>query len=271
MLRNAFTLLVGLSSMNAVAQAENYPVGSTVANFITIGTDGTFHTLYDYTSAGKVVILDFFFYACVPCQEYAPYFSELYQTYGCNSGGLVCLSINAGIDTDEVAEQFSEDFGGDFAHPPTIGVNGGTVTSIFGVNTFPSVCVIGTDNTMLDNDLWPTSFESFVAALPTDANIVPMSCTVAASALPTAALTQVMASITSDLLTVTSDLHGGQDLEVELTDHLGRTVLRSAMGMVPSGNTTQTMDVSMLSAGAYVVRVVANGSTIGARPVVLTR
>ena len=46
--------------VSARSQTSNYPIGSTVANFITLDTEGHFHTLYDYTAQGRTVFLDFF-------------------------------------------------------------------------------------------------------------------------------------------------------------------------------------------------------------------
>jgi len=75
------------------AQANNYPNGSLVANFTVTDTDGNTHNLYDYTAQGKYVILDFFFDTCPPCQATSHYFSQLYQTYGCNDGDIICIAI----------------------------------------------------------------------------------------------------------------------------------------------------------------------------------
>ncbi|MFZ1331639.1 MAG: redoxin domain-containing protein, partial [Flavobacteriales bacterium] len=105
----------------ATAQTNNYPNGSTVADFTVTDIDGQEHNLNAYAAAGKYVLLDFFFYNCGWCQVYAPYYSELYQTYGCNGGDLVCISINNGDDTDVLAGSFHEDFAPGYAHSPTVG------------------------------------------------------------------------------------------------------------------------------------------------------
>lgn len=82
------------------AQANNYPNGSLVADFTVTDTHGNTHNLYTYTAQGKHVILDFFFDTCGPCQATSQYFSQLYQTYGCNGGDIICIAMNNGTDTN---------------------------------------------------------------------------------------------------------------------------------------------------------------------------
>lgn len=266
----ALPLVLVLAQGTTKGQADNYPVGSTVENFITLGTDGTFYTLHDITASGKVVILDFFFYDCEPCQGYAPYFSELYETYGCNGGGLFCLSVNAGIDTDEQAEQFSIDFGGDFSHPPTIGMfNGGLLTDIFGVNAFPTVCVIDVDNTMLNNQLWPTSLEDLIAALPDNGITLPMSCTLGIGPVRSEADIKLTPSITSGRTDLRLELQRSVELRTEVTDQLGRSVLQVVHGQVPAGRSTHALDLGELSQGSYFVRVFADGKCLASSRVVV--
>ncbi len=253
------------------AQAENYPNGSTVANFSTLGTDGTFYSLHDITASGKVVVLDFFFYDCEPCQAYAPYFSELYETYGCNGGGLFCLSINAGIDSDQQAEQFASDFGGEFAHPPAIGVNGGPITDAFGVIAFPTMCVIDVDNTMLNNALWPTSLADLVDAIPENGMAVPMSCTVGITSPRPLADATVAPSITTGRTDLLLELQHAMDLRTEVTDLLGRQVMSIALGQVPAGRSIQVIDLAALVQGGYVLLVFADGKRLATSRVIVAR
>ncbi len=256
------SLLLVLLQGTTRAQADNYPNGSTVANFATLGTDGTFYSLHDITASGKVVVLDFFFYDCEPCQAYAPFFSELYETYGCNGGGLFCLSVNAGIDTDEQAEQFAQDFGGDFAHPPAIGINGGPITDAFGVFAFPTMCVIDVDNTMLNNALWPTSFADLVAEIPDNGTAIPMSCTLGIPPTRPGPDVRITPSITSGRIDLLIDLSHSVDLRTVVTDQLGRSVLAMAHGRVPAGRSTYGTDLGELGQGSYFVRVFGDGKCV---------
>ena len=68
------------------AQIQGYALNDVVNDFTVTDIHGGTHTLYDYTSAGKYVYIDFSFVACVPCQGFAPKFNEFYDKYGCNEG-----------------------------------------------------------------------------------------------------------------------------------------------------------------------------------------
>ncbi|MEX0966324.1 MAG: TlpA disulfide reductase family protein [Bacteroidia bacterium] len=61
----------------------------------TITTTGQeqFH-LYTNIVAGKVVLLDFFFADCVPCQSLSPMVDELYRDYGSGSGRVRVIGIS---------------------------------------------------------------------------------------------------------------------------------------------------------------------------------
>jgi len=267
----ALPALFVLGQGTTMAQADNFPNGSTVGNFSTLGADGNFYSLHDITASGKVVVLDFFFYDCEPCQAYAPYFSELYETYGCNGGGLFCLSVNAGVDSDEQAEQFAIDFGGDFSHPPAIGVNGGPITDLFGVVAFPTMCVIDVDNTMLDNALWPASLEDLVAAIPNNGTAVPMSCTVGIKPAVSGTEVRIAPSTTSGHTDLLLDLRHAADLRTEVTDQLGRCVLSIVHGRVPTGRSTLELDLGKLVQGSYFVQLFADGKRTASSRVIIAR
>lgn len=242
------TLPLLLSALSGSTQTSNYPIGSTVANFTTLDTDGQFHTLYDLTAAGKTVMLDFYFYSCEPCQQYAASYSELYDTYGCNQGDLVCFHVNAGIDPDALADQFVEDFGGPFEHPPVIGqFNGGLLTDIFGVGAFPTLCVIAPDNTMWNDNVWPVDLESLVSNFPEGTAIEPMPCSVN-TAIGSPEQAQPMVNVVGDQLVVQCGLPG----QLELLDPDGRAV---AQWTISANDASTYHSMPSLGGGAYLVRL----------------
>jgi thiol-disulfide isomerase/thioredoxin len=162
----------------AGAQAYNYPNGSLVDNFVVTDVNGNVHDLYDYTAQGKYVFLDFFTLGCPPCQETAPYWGELYQTYGCNSSDVVCLSLDYELNTAAAIQAYADAYCGEWAHPPVV-TGALALTSLFGVGNAPNYCLIGPDNVMINNCIWPVAtMADFVAALPVGSGIAPQACAV---------------------------------------------------------------------------------------------
>mgnify|MGYP000959951621 CR=1 FL=1 len=251
---------LALSTMAAMAQASNYPNGSTVADFTVTDTHGQVHNLNTYAAAGKYVLLDFFFYNCGPCQAHAPYYSELYQTYGCNGGDLICIEINDGQDTDVLTEAFSEDFAPGFAHPPAVGTGGGAgLTTTFGVGAFPTFCLISPAKVMINQDIWPvSSMSTFVDAFPSGSDITVRACAVGIEEVAQAHFTSVRPTITDRLVTVDVAGPRSQVMDLRVFDMLGQNVLNRTVNAGAGANCT--LDFGALASGDYILKLVANGT-----------
>ena len=254
-----------------MAQASNYPNGSTVADFTVTDTHGQVHNLNAYAAAGKYVLLDFFFYNCGPCQAHAPYYSELYQTYGCNGGELICIEIDDGADTDALTQAFSEVFAPGFAHPPAVGSGGGAaLTSTFGVGAFPTFCLISPAKVMINQDIWPVSdMSTFVAAFPTGSNITPHACVVGIDETATPHFTSVRPSLTSGPVTVTFNGPRSSAAEILVFNMLGQPVFSQATNSVPGAELT--LDLSALSTGNYLLKLAVNGIVTDAQRIAIAR
>lgn len=266
MKRPILATLTCVTALLLHGQANNYPNGSTVADFTVTDTQGNTHNLYTYTSQGKYVMLDFFFDTCPPCQATSQYFSQLYETYGCNAGDLVCLAINNGTDTNAEVDAYKAAFGGPFAHPPGVGIEGGCtpVDAAFGINAYPTYCLIGPTNVMINNDIWPvSSMTQFVAAFPAGSNITQQACltSIQESASPTLGLAP---TITTGSVEVTMDRITGRMLVMDL---LGATILSIDV----NGSDRMTLDLSAFADGHYLVRFDSDGSSSVPQRVVLAR
>jgi thiol-disulfide isomerase/thioredoxin len=163
------TLILLLFTFYLNAQTTNYNVGDVVDDFTVTDTDGVEHNLYSIIAEEKLVWLDFFFVDCGPCRATAPIFNEFYDKYGSNQGNVYCLSINLGNDDDAYVEWYEQQFGGPFEHAPAASGDGGAgpVTTNFGVNAFPTYCLIGPENKLLEKDIYPiASVETFEDTFP---------------------------------------------------------------------------------------------------------
>lgn len=59
-----------------------YEVGSTMGDFSVTDIDGKTYQLSQLLQEKKLVMLNFWYYSCVPCKAEFPYFNSIYQRYG---------------------------------------------------------------------------------------------------------------------------------------------------------------------------------------------
>lgn len=152
----------------AYSQIQGYSVGDTVDDFTITTIDGEEINLYTITAGGQYVFIDFFFVDCGPCQATAPHFNEFHEMYGCNEGDIFCVSINNGADDDDYVETYETTYGGDFSPCPISSNEGGSdaVDSDFNPVAYPTICLIGPDNKLLNSDIWPvSSYTNFLDAI----------------------------------------------------------------------------------------------------------
>ena len=159
-------LIIALTSANA--QIQGYNVGDVVDDFTITTIHGDEINLYSITETGKYVYIDFFFVDCGPCQVTAPHFNQLHETYGCNEGDIFCMSVNTGQDNNSQVENYENTYGGDYSYCPISSGDGGcgVVNTAFNPFAYPTICLIGPDNKLLNSDIWPIStYTDFVDAL----------------------------------------------------------------------------------------------------------
>lgn len=126
-MRLLFVLLLGFSlGLNA----------QVVPNFTMTDTKGVEHTMFNYLSQGKTVVLDFFFVDCTPCQRFTPIIDSIYQSYDGANGDVVVLGISD-RDQNDYITGFEETYGATY---PSAGIEGGgdTITELF-MGYFPFV------------------------------------------------------------------------------------------------------------------------------------
>lgn len=277
MKRTLLALFMTLSISWANAQIQGYTVGQTVANFTMTDTDGNTHTLYNYTAAGKYVMLDFFFVTCPPCQQTTPVFNQLHDKYGCNSGDLICLSVNTGQDNNAAVDQFEVTYGGTFSHSPAVSGDGGsgTVDGVFNPAAYPTYCLIGPDNKLVSADIWPiNTVADFEAAFPVGSGITAMACTVGMTTPEPGSenlLVDVYPNPAGSVANIkfTSN-ESFASLAIEVVDLTGRVVLTQQQGTV-TGTNLFALDVNALLAGSYLIRMKTSEAVIATKPFIVAR
>jgi len=263
-------LLIAFSALTCSAvfsQVQNYTVGQVVSNFTVTTTDGTQLSLYDITAGGQYVMLDFFFDTCPPCQATSNFFNETHQTYGCNSGQIFLLSVNNGTDSDAEVIAFENTYGGPWNHAPAVSSQGGggTVTNQFGIAAYPTYCLIGPDNKLVNADIWPiNNMGTFVAAFPANSGIQPAACS---NNVNETAVVQDVISVFP--VPANNELNINVAIEGQAT----YTIYGMLGQAVASGNITDgrvRVATNHLSEGQYVVEVLSNSQIIR-RPFTVVR
>ena len=153
-----FILLV-LLGLQAQAQTNL----TTAVDFTVTDVHGETYNLFSILDSGKYVIIDFFFTTCPPCISSVPILNQAYTDYGCNTGEVVFLSMDAG-DTDAEVLQYENSYGG--LLPSISGINGGgdAVNSIYGISAYPTVVLIAPNRMIVEQDIYPVTLIS--SALP---------------------------------------------------------------------------------------------------------
>ena len=263
MKRSVLGSICFLAGASLWAQASNYPNGSTVADFTVTDVEGNVHSLYDITSQGKYVVLDFFFAACGPCQGTQPHYNQLHETYGCNAHDLFCMTINNGFDNNAQVIAYENTYGGSYAHSPAVSNEGGgpAVTTDFGVGAFPTYCLIGPDNKMVVNDMWPiSSMADYVAYFPSGSGIEPAACALSVTENAGARSFTVRPSATTGPVQVVLAGMAAGNATLEVHNVVGQPVLGIPFPLGANGSGNRSLDLSSLVDGQYFCTLrLANG------------
>ncbi|AFL82631.1 Peroxiredoxin [Aequorivita sublithincola DSM 14238] len=256
------TLILLFFTIFANAQTNNYQVGDVVDDFTVTDTEGNEYNLYSLIAEGKYVWLDFFFVDCVPCQGSAPTFNEFFDKYGCNGGDVFAISINNGNDNNARVRQYEIDHGGPFNHAPAVSNEGGgpAVDNNFGVNAYPTFCLIGPGNKMLNRDIWPLNgIETFENTFPAGFDPEVIQCSLGVSNA-TAFDFNIYPSISNGNVNI--NLPSNMESSVAIFNTLGQQVFQ---------NNYSERNINLilqLAQGVYIVKVSASDSSVNKRIII---
>lgn len=257
-LLSLFMLAIGYSGFS---QIQNYSVGQTVANFTVTDLDGTTQTLYSKTAAGQYVLIDFYAYWCGPCCSTAPIIKDFYLKYGCNAGDVFVLGLE-GDGTTAQTEGFETSClpGVTNTYPCAAGLDGGAdpVHTTFGPAAYPTVCLIDPTNKIINLDIWPISSVASIEAAFPGGSITPLVCATGVEELLGDNAIAVYPSPANEQVTLALNLPNSAEIDYNVINSLGEVVMSKNLGILATTN--QSIDVSELPSGAYIMQVVANGT-----------
>lgn len=231
-------------------------------DFTFTDTKGDTHNLQHALDQGYIVVMDFFFVNCPPCQGSAPELASIAADYT-DAGKNVILWSMSDRDSNEAIEGFEEQFGLTF---PAGGVEGAAddvidlYASNFNFTGFPTLSFVCPDGS-ITWDIWPYSagapeWRSAIDAcgVVDAAPYEPMNST---RVEEVAALTSLLVSPnpTSGISTLKLDLANTSTLNIGLYNAQGAKVQQVFAGQLLSGQHNMNVDLSELPAGAYWVRL----------------
>jgi len=262
-MKKILTLLVISIAIVITAQAQiKFAAGATVPDFTVVDEHGTTQTLYQYTNAGKYVVIDFFAYWCGPCKSTAPIIDQFYKKYGCNAYDVVVL----GVEYEGTAAQLAS-FNATCtpplvnAYPSAIGLapgNGKAVHAAYGTTQFPTVCLIGPDKKVVKNDIWPISSVANIEAAFPAGKITPHTCS-ATGITETISENNVSVYPSPAVSTVAVAIDNGMNITaIRVLNVLGKNVMDQAVNNLNK----YELNISKLERGVYFMEITTENGMV---------
>ncbi|MGD1847182.1 MAG: redoxin domain-containing protein [Salibacteraceae bacterium] len=262
-------LLVGFMIIGTLVGAQAQTTLNTAVDFTVYDVQNNDqHTLNEYLTEGKHVMLFFFFTDCSSCVDAIPDLRAIHYLYGSNNHQVAMLAIENGHSNAEVA-QFAQQHSLQF--PVISGNDGGgnQVTGDYNILTHPTMILIAPDKEVIYQDLHPISESSIVSALSLKNlyPIFPVSSQELTVTDPQLTLFPNPAHISAD---VQFYLNGNQRVEIELMNILGSQVRSYVPNNTQSGLNQLTLSVADLPEGHYFLRLIIDGRESTVSKLVIT-
>lgn len=250
-MKKIFTLITLIAFTLSTSFAQTAP------DFTFTDTNGDSHTLSEALAEGKVILLDFFFVDCPPCNTWAPELEQIVEDYQGTT-----LEVWAMSDRDSDAYLSSSIFASSHENHKVGGSEGGgaEVVNLFSNNFnftgFPTYAIVCNDNS-ITWDVWPISAgaNEIRAYLTEDCGVTDLAPPSAISTIEGLNNTQVYPNPATDRVSLAFDLDQSTNIEVELYNTLGQVVKSIPATEYSTGNQVITFDVNTLSKGIYVLKM----------------
>ena len=255
-------LITFLSAFLLFVNLGRSQVAITVApDFTVTDIHGEQHHLYSLLDEGKYVMIDLYAYWCGPCCQTAPEIKKVYEDYGCNTGDLFVIGLEAD-GTIEQCETFETNCGSAGGHPVASGLQGSGSEAVdaFAPLAFPTIILVAPDRSIIQQDIWP--FSSAVADnILSQLELEKMECgTVSGqSSLAPEFFGQVKVSpnpFRSRFL-LDFEMEESAPLQLQVTNALGQVVLQRNEGAHTAGRQQLWVEAEALPNGLYFIQIKA--------------
>lgn len=242
-----FSLALLLSATLTFAQ--------TAPDFTYTDTNGDSHSLYETLDEGKVVLLDFFFVACPPCQQWAPEIESLIEDYQGTTLEIWAISdrdANAAIEASMFASSHPNHFAGGSEGQGNEAV--GTFSSNFNFTGFPTYAVVCSDKS-ITWDVWPITAgtQEIRQHLTEECGVTELVSGV--STISSMSVARMTPNPVSDFANLEFALSQNTDITINVVNALGQVVKTIASQEYTSGSHTVAIDADDLANGIYFARM----------------
>lgn len=220
------------------------------------------HNLYSILDQGQYVMIDLFAYWCGPCCATAPSIKQTYEDYGCNTGALFVLGLEADGTTAQT-EAFENDCGSAGAHPVASGLDGGASDAVdaFGPAAYPTIILVAPDRTIIEKDIWPytnTDVDAIMAGLGIDKQ----ECITTSNEEIDLVVSNMAISPNpvTDFSRLNFNLAETADVEVSIVNMTGQLVQTVFSGTKNSGVHQMDINSNDLAQGTYFVKLTLDGA-----------
>ena len=249
-MKKLFTLLFILSLTTSIGFSQTAP------DFSFTDINGETHTLSETLAEGKVVLLDFFFVDCGPCNTWGPEIDAIAADF--EGTTLEVWAISDRDANDYIANSIfnpthENHFVGGSAGGGSDVVN--LFASSFNFTGFPTYSVICSDGS-ITWDLWPLSAGATQIRDELTEDCGVMDATpVKVTDIESLQSSRVYPNPATDLTTLEFNLNAGTDLKIEVINTLGQVVETIAQQNYQAGIHTVEVNVAKWSAGLYLLRM----------------
>ncbi len=217
--------------------------------------NGESHNLSETLAEGKVVMLDFFFVNCPPCNDFAPEIDAIIEDYEGTT-----LEVWAISDRDQDATIAGSIFNSTHEHHKVGGVAGGgydiieLYASVFNFTGFPTYAIVCNDGSVVW-DIWPISTGGNEIRSQLTESCGVMALPTGVAEIPGLKGAEVFPNPAADYVSVAFELEENTRMSVTMLNTIGQTVKSLPASEYSVGSQQVDLDVSDLSAGLYMLKM----------------